>query len=215
MFDGAKPSSMSNKFTFYRQMALGYTLIVGLCIGLITPIAQAEAPTDTLYAASPTSTVVDGLTQEQRAAKIDAFFTLRDNSPLAGEGLTFVKAADTYGIDWKLLPAIATIESNGGKMLCSNPKGANNPFGFGSCKVPFKDFDEAIDTVAKNLGGYNPATEVHYKDKSVSEILEAYNPSSIRPDYQKLVGWAMKKIASTDASVLVATVSTSSQLAIK
>ncbi len=195
-------------------MALGYTLIVGLCIGLITPIAQAEAPTDTLYA-SNTSTVVDGMTQEQRAAKIDAFFTLRDNSPLAGYGLTFVKAADTYGIDWKLLPAIATIESNGGQMMCKNKSGANNPFGFGSCKISFKDMNTAIDTVAQNLGGYNPTTEAAYKGKTLNQVLEAYNPHDIRPDYKKLVTWAMNKIGSTDASVLVATNSTSSQLAIK
>lgn len=205
---------MSKTFKLYRQMALGYTLIVGLCIGLITPIAQAEAPTDTLYATN-TSTLVDGMTQEQRAAKIDAFFTLRDNSPLAGYGLTFVKAADTYGIDWKLLPAIATIESNGGQMMCKNKSGANNPFGFGSCKISFKDMNAAIDTVAQNLGGYNPGTEAAYKGKSLNQVLEAYNPHDIRPDYKKLVTWAMKKIDSTDPTVLVATNSTSSQLAIK
>ena len=196
-------------------MALGYTLIVGLCIGLITPIAQAEAPTDTLYAANNAATLVDGMTQEQRAAKIDAFFTLRDNSPLAGEGMTFVKAADAYGIDWRLLPAIATIESNGGQMPCKSKSGQNNLFGFGSCKIAFKSVDEAIDTVTKNLAGLNPNTEAAYKGKTVNQVLEAYNPHDIRPDYTKLVTWAMKKIATTDATVLVATNSTSSQLAIK
>ena len=196
-------------------MALGYTLIVGLCIGLITPIAQAEAPTDTLYPTTNTSTIVDGLTQEQRAAKIDAFFTLRDNSPLEGEGMTFVKAADAYGIDWRLLPAIATIESNGGQMPCKNKVAQNNLYGFGSCKIGFKSNEEAIDTISKNLAGLNPSTEAAYKDKTLNQVLDAYNPPSVRPDYKKLVTWAMNKIAATNPTVLVATNSTSSQLAIK
>jgi hypothetical protein len=193
---------MPKHFNVFRQMVLGYILIVGLCVGLITPIAQAEAPDDTLYADSNSEVVVDGLTQSQRALKIDTFFTLRDNSPLAGYGLAMVKAADHYGIDWRLLPAIATIESNGGQMMCNTKKAEYNPFGYGGCTIRFKDFNEAIDIVAKNLGGHNPKTERHYKDKEIGEIIDTYNPPSIRHDYKKLVTWAMNKIASTktDAS---------------
>lgn len=194
-------------------MVLGYILIVGLTVGLITPIAQAEAPIDTLYKASAApETLVDGLTQAQRAAKIDSFFTARDNSPLAGYGLAMVQAADHYDIDWRLLPAIATIESNGGKMMCSSKSGANNPFGFGSCKIRFKDLNEAIDTVARNLGGHNPNTQEHYKDKELAEILDAYNPPSVRKDYKKIVTWAMNKIASTE---IPAGTSSSGELAMK
>ncbi len=207
---------MPKHFNVFRQMVLGYILIVGLCVGLITPIAQAEAPIDSLYSSStPTEKLVDGLTVDERAAKIDAFFTSRENSPLAGYGHAMVEAADTYGIDWKLLPALATIESDGGRMLCSNPKGAYNPFGFGSCKVGFKSFNEAIDTLAMNLGGYNPNTQKHYKDKKLSEVLDAYNPPSVRKDYKQLVTWAMKKIASTDTSAIVATTTTDKELAMK
>lgn len=180
-------------------MVLGYILIVGLTVGLITPIAQAEAPVDNLYNSSILEEVlVNGLTQAERASKIDVYFTNRDNSPLAGYGLAMVQAADQYDIDWRLLPAIATIESNGGKMLCKNPKGANNPFGFGSCKISFKDFKQAIDTVGKNLGGHNPKTALHYKDKELNDIIDAYNPPSVRHDYKKLVTWAMDKIESTE-----------------
>lgn len=195
---------MPKHFNVFRQMVLGYILIVGLCVGLITPVAQAEAPIDTLYNQSESAAIdAEGLSQAERAAKIDAFFMKRDNSPLAGHGLAMVQAADKYGIDWRLLPAIATIESNGGKMLCKSKQGANNPFGFGSCKIKFKDFDQAIDTVAKNLGGHNPNTATHYKDKEIDEIIDAYNPPSVRHDYKKLITWAMNKIGSTDASEVI------------
>ncbi len=195
---------MPKHFNVFRQMVLGYILIVGLCVGLITPVAQAEAPIDTLYNQSESTAYdAEGLSQAERAAKIDAFFMKRDNSPLAGYGLTMVQASEKYGIDWRLLPAIATIESNGGRMLCKSKLGANNPFGFGSCKIKFKDFDHAIDTVAKNLGGHNPNTATHYKDKEIDEIIDAYNPPSVRHDYKKLITWAMNKIESTDASEVI------------
>lgn len=198
---------MPKNFNAFRQVALGYVLIVGLSIGLITPIVQAEAPHDTLYKTDKDS-IVDGLTQAQRAAKIDQFFLNRDpKSPLAGYGLVFVQAADKYGIDWRLLAGISVIESNGATMMCKNPKGAYNPFGFGSCKIAFTDFSHAIDVVSKNLGGHNPKTEAYYKGKTVAQIIDAYNPPSIRHDYRQLVTWAMNKIESTEIPV------TSKQLA--
>lgn len=192
---------MPKHFNVFRQVVLGYILIVGLCVGLITPIAQAEAPLDTLYTESANDVIVDGLNQIDRAQKIDTFFELRDSSPLAGHGLAMVKAADHYGIDWRLLPAIATIESNGGHMMCKNESGKNNPFGYGSCKIRFESIDEAIDVVAKNLGGHNPKTARYYKGKDISTIIDTYNPPSIRHDYKKLVTWAMNKIASTKVEV--------------
>jgi hypothetical protein len=203
---------MPKNFNVFRQMVLGYILIVGLAVGLITPIAQAEAPIDSLYNVSKSEEViVDGLTQAQRAAKIDTFFTKRDNSPLAGYGLAMVEAADYYGIDWRLLPAIATIESNGGKMMCNTKKAEHNPFGYGGCTIRFNDFNHAIDIVAKNLGGHNPKTAHHYKDKELGVIIDTYNPPSIRHDYKKLVTWAMNKIASTEVIVS----SSASELAVK
>lgn len=203
---------MPKHFNVFRQMVLGYILIVGLAVGLITPIAQAEAPIDSLYNVSKSEeVVVDGLTQAQRAAKIDTFFTNRDNSPLAGYGLAMVQAADYYGIDWRLLPAIGTIESNGGKMMCNVKSGENNPFGYGGCTIRFKDINQAIDTVAKSLGGHNPKTAHHYKDKEIGDIIDTYNPPSIRHDYKKLVTWAMNKIATTE----VATDSSAPELAVK
>lgn len=113
---------------------------------------------------------------EDHANKIDAYFAQRD-MPLEGYGAKMVKAAQDNNLDWRLLPAIAIKESTGGKFACYN-----NPFGWGSCKIKFKDFDGSIETVARNLGGNNPNTESYYKNKTTREKLHYYN-NSVVPTY--------------------------------
>lgn len=137
-------------------------------------ITQAEAP-------DPVSIIESFVSDlDIRAEKIDAYFA-RYNLPLSGHGEDFVAAADTYGIDWRLLAAISFIESTGGKFACK--KAAYSAFGWGSCKINFDSYKHAIDVVSKNLGGHNPNTEIHYGGKNTREILEAYNPPEIVPDY--------------------------------
>lgn len=111
-----------------------------------------------------------------QAEKIDAYFAKR-NMPLEGYGAKLAQVAKDNDLDWRLLPAIAIKESTGGKFACYN-----NPFGWGSCKIKFKDFDTAIETVAMNLGGKNPNTARYYKDATVEEILHHYN-NSVVPTY--------------------------------
>lgn len=177
-------------------MALGYILIVGLAVGLITPIVQAEAPHDNSYTAP---VLVDGLTQQQRADKIKEFFASRENSPFAEYGMAFVQAADKYGVSWKLLPALSTIESNGGKEACRFKDGTlkYNGFGWGGCTVSFPSYEVAIDTITKHLAGQNPSTARHYKGKTIDQVINTYNPPSVRDDYHYLVTYVMKKIANT------------------
>jgi len=111
----------------------------------------------------------------EHAEKIDEYFSKR-GMPLEGYGAKMVKEAEKNNLDWRLLPAIAIKESTGGKFACYN-----NPFGWGSCKISFKNFDDAIETVARNLGGNNPNTEQYYKDKTTREKLHHYNNSVVPP----------------------------------
>ncbi len=136
---------------------------------------------------------------EIRAKAIDAYFEAR-KMPLAGYGAKFVEVAEANDIDWRLLPAISVIETTGGKHLCKKiPQDKKwNPFGWGSCKIGFNSFNEAIETVGKNLGGNNPNTAHHYEDKTNKEILEKYNPPSVVPDYAKKVMKVMDIIGSAD-----------------
>lgn len=127
----------------------------------------------------------------ERAEKIDTYFADRD-MPLAGYGAKFIAEAEKNDIDWRLLPAIAIAESTGGRFACGQ-----NPFGWGSCKIKFNSIDAAIETVAKNLGGDNPATERYYKGTSTEEKLHYYN-GSVVPTYTAKVLKFMELIEKVD-----------------
>lgn len=134
--------------------------------------------------------------REEKAAKIDAYFE-KGNMPLAGYGMKMVLEAEEHELDWRLIPAIAVRESTGGLHACK--KASFNPFGWSSCKTGFKSYDHAIEVIAKNLGGDNSNTATYYDNKSVEQILKAYNPPSVVPTYSKEVMAIMNKIGETQS----------------
>lgn len=75
-------------------------------------------------------------------------FLSRYNSPLRREAAVFIKTADRYSLDWRLLPAIAGMESTFGKFLL---EGTYNPFGWGGGYIYFDNFEDAIETVGRQL----------------------------------------------------------------
>jgi hypothetical protein len=138
---------------------------------------------------------------EAEAEAIDAYFAEHD-MPLKGTGATMVEEAYINNLDWRLLPAIAVRESTGGKNACDTVK--YNPFGWNSCKTGFNSYEEAIETVAKNLGGKNPNTAHNYVNKGVKEILNVYNPPSIVPKYADQVISIMNTIGDVDMTPTLA-----------
>jgi len=123
-----------------------------------------------------------------RAKIIDDYMAAR-SMPLAGKGAKFIEESNKYDMDWRLLPAIAMRETSGGKNACYN-----NPFGWGSCKIKFASFDEAIETVARNLGGANPKTAMYYKDQPTMKKLYYYN-GTVVASYPAEVVKIMNKIS--------------------
>jgi hypothetical protein len=111
-----------------------------------------------------------------------------------------VQAAEDNDLDWRLIPAIAVRESTGGKNDCDHVR--NNPFGWGSCKIGFYSIDQAIDTIAANLGGNNPNTARHYDNKTTKQILHAYNPPSIVPRYAEQVMSIMSDIGAPEMATV-------------
>lgn len=89
-----------------------------------------------------------------RKEALEKFFE-KYNSPLKSNSETFIKVADEYGIDYRLIPSISCMESTCGKFLI---EGSYNPFGwgiYGSNVIYFRNYDEAIETVGKGLNkGY-------------------------------------------------------------
>ncbi|MEI7765773.1 MAG: hypothetical protein WCI93_04305, partial [bacterium] len=128
-----------------------------------------------------------------QADAIDAYFK-EHNMPLEGTGMKMAIEAQKNDLDYRLLPAIAARETTGGRSLCKNPKAQNNPFGWGSCRIGFKSFDDAIETVAKHLGGNMETTAKHYDNKTTDQILKAYNPPSVVKNYAKQVKSIMEDI---------------------
>ncbi len=121
------------------------------------------------------------LVQMEMAAKIDNYFSDRD-MPLAGTGLAMVIAAEANGLHPFLLAGIAVRESTGGIHACK--KASFNPFGYGSCKIGFTSYQQAIEVVARNL---NPETSRYYKGKDLDGILKTYNPPHIVKEYASQV----------------------------
>src|SRR5215467_12184547 len=95
---------------------------------------------------------------------------------------TFIEAADTYHLDWRLLPSISFVESSGGKAAPNN-----NMFGWDCGRAEFASMTEGIRTVARHLG-----TADRYRNKALDEILLAYNPN---PEYSRIVKSVMNRIA--------------------
>lgn len=112
---------------------------------------------------------------DARAVIVDNFLKSR-RSPLTGLGNAFVTTADRYGLDYRLLPAIAMQESNGGKI---QPNNSHNPFGYGiygGKVMRFASYEEAIERVALGL-------KKDYIDQGLQtpyEIMPKYTPPSLR-----------------------------------
>jgi hypothetical protein len=133
-----------------------------------------------------------------KADAIDTYFKKYD-MPLAGTGMKMILEAEKNGLDWRLLPAIAVRESTGGKFKCK--KVENSFFGWGSCRIGFNSTDEAIEIVARNIGGNNPKTAYHYKGKDTKEILQTYNPPSIVARSAQQVMSIMEAISPRDIKI--------------
>lgn len=126
--------------------------------------------------------------RKQKAEAIDSYFKER-SMPLAGTGMTFVLVAEKYGLDYRLLPAIAVRESSGGKAACGY-----NPFGWGSCKLHnFHSYEDSIEALGMNLGGASPSTSRYYAGKSSKEKLYYYN-GTVVPTYPDEVLAIMDKL---------------------
>ena len=131
-----------------------------------------------------------------QANAIDSYFESHD-MPLKGLGAKMVEEAHKNDLDYRLIPAIAVRESTGGKHTCKKAK--FNPFGWGSCKIGFKSYEDAVTILAKNLGGNNPNTARHYGGaKTIKELLQKYNPPSIVPAYASEVMTIMDNIGGED-----------------
>lgn len=111
--------------------------------------------------------------KDARVEMVRQFFA-KYKSPLEPHAQEVVAFADKYGLDFRLIPAIAMQEST----LCKNaPKDSYNCWGFGiyGGKVTrFDNYSEAIHTVTKTLALKYKKDGLHTPE----EIMKRYTPSS-------------------------------------
>jgi hypothetical protein len=105
-------------------------------------------------------------TADTRAARLRLFLESY-NSPLASEADTFVAQADKYNLDWKLVAAIAGVESTFGKEI---PAGSYNGWGWGIFTgardgVHFKDWADGITQVSQGL-------RTNYMDRGAQTVYD-------------------------------------------
>lgn len=113
--------------------------------------------------------------------KLDSYFAYRKKlngrlSPLASHSALLVSEADKYGIDYRYVTTIATIESN--QCQSTPDRDPYNCWGWGiypgSFKEPFVDYADGIRTVTRGL-----AKNYHRKGyDTVEDIAPIYNPNT-------------------------------------
>ncbi len=118
---------------------------------------------------------------DPRAAVLTGFFEAL-NSPASDWTEDFLLAADRHGLDWRLLPSIAILESGGGRESMNN-----NILGWDSCRESFPSVRAGIHTVADRL-----ANSRLYRNKDLDWKLKLYNPNTA---YPRKVKWLMARLA--------------------
>ena len=126
-----------------------------------------------------------------RIETLEAFFK-RYNSPLEEFATDIVDNADKYGLDYRLLPAIAMQEST----LCLKaPRDTNNCWGFGiygKKRTAFPSLADAIETISRTL-----AREYHAQGLiEPVDIMSKYTPSN-SGEWAENVSYVMDRIEST------------------
>lgn len=134
-----------------------------------------------VLSAASGATIKTTAPHDARPAKLLAFFEAYGcRGPLhIGE---YVRAADTYGIDYRLLPALSVREST-----CGRYARRNNRWGWDSARTGFASVAAGIEYVARQL-----AWGRYYRGKTLEQKLRTYNPN---PKYAAEVKRLMREIA--------------------
>lgn len=154
-----------------KTVSQGLLVFAGL---LATPVVTKVHDTP----APPPSQPVD-----TRLVRLQQFLRAR-GCPVSKYAADFIRVADHYDLDWRLLPSISMIESSGGKAYIKN-----NIFGWANCREGFPSIKAGIERVASRL-----SRSKLYRNKDVDGILRTYNPDT---RYAGRVKYVMARIGTT------------------
>ena len=106
------------------------------------------------------------------------------NSPLVGQEVSYVKYADEYGVDWKLLPSIAGLESTFGQFLMP---GSYNAYGWGGGRRYFESWEDGIKVI-------NKAIRENYIDRGATDVWSIGSIYAESPTWSVRVNGFMQEI---------------------
>lgn len=124
---------------------------------------------------------------DNRAKALKAFLE-KQNSPLAEHADTFIENADKYNLDWKLVAAIAGLESGYGHHI---PYNSYNAWGwgvYGDNVIRFSSWDDGIETLSKGL------RERYMNERGAKTIAEIGRTYAASPTWAVRVESIMNKI---------------------
>jgi hypothetical protein len=117
---------------------------------------------------------------DSRVLRVRAFFDSY-NCPQPDYADEYVRFADRYGVDYRILPAISLLEST-----CGSFQRLNNHWGWNSARTGFSSVTHGIEYITAQLA-HDPA----YRGRDIDGKLLSYNP---RTSYKRLAKRLMKAI---------------------
>ena len=118
---------------------------------------------------------------DPRIGRLEKFFEIY-RCPAPHYTPQYLRAADRYGLDYRLLPAVSIRETSCGK----NASQRNNPWGYHPGRQDFPSIEAGLEVLAQRL-----AENSLYKGKTLPDKLFTYNPV---PTYPDEVTWIMRQI---------------------
>jgi len=132
--------------------------------------------------------VSDLVAADERPALLASYLTSK-NSPLTAESAVFVREADRLGLNWKLVAAIAGVESTFGKRI---PANSYNAWGWGvftgtNDGVHFTSWEDGITTVSEGL-------KTRYVDRGADTVDKIGRIYAASPAWSAKVKWMIGDI---------------------
>ena len=189
------------KVLFLPAFFLITPIIIIFSAFFLTYLTYSQSQTQVLgvqkYEAVPipeSNSKIELVKKDDRVTILGNFLEKYD-SPLKYYTTEIIEAADKYGLDWRLLPAIAMQEST----LCNNlPERYSdtyNCWGFGiyGTKVTrFSNYEDAIETVSRSLA----INYIAHGLDTPEEIMTKYTPSS-NGSWAESVAYVMSRLQTT------------------
>jgi hypothetical protein len=171
---------MANSPKQSKHISPGYRALRWLGLWALAVTAHASMTPDSLQPV-----------EDQRHAKLQTFFQ-SFGCPAPYHVKEYLGAADTYAIDYRLLPAISVLEST-----CGIYQRQNNRWGWASARKGFASFRAGLEYIAHQL-----ADGPYYRNKTLEEKVHMYNP---RPQYAQQLEKLMRKIDAALPSIAAST----------